>query len=73
MGEYSVPLSDGMHFEHGSPEQRRPHPEPVHTCSCAPSAMHISPIKQWEIVSGALHAIRPASVVGLHVRQLAPA
>ena len=66
MGEYPVVLTDGRHFEHGSGEQRRDHPEPVHTSSCAPSVMHLSSMKQWEVVSGALHANLPASVVGSH-------
>ena len=66
MGEYALPLTDGMHFEHGSGEQLRPLPEPVHTSSCAPSVMHLSPMKQWEVVSGALHVNLPASVEGSH-------
>jgi len=66
MGEYAVVLTDGMHFEHGSVEQRRLLPEPVHASPCVPSAMHLSSMKQWEVVSGALHANLPASVVGSH-------
>ena len=46
MGEYAVPLTDGMHFEHGSGEQLWDHPEPVHTTSCVPSVMHMLLMKQ---------------------------